>query len=101
MRATLHNLAARWQDKLPAIANLKRKNSQMTKLNRLFASTLLIASMSAVAIADGGNTQGPSIYSDGSTVAVPEADRTEQSSQILDALKTAESVAIWFLTEVL
>ena len=72
----------------------------MTKMNRLFAVCLLIASMSAVAIADGGSTQGPSIYSDSSTVASPEANSTEDSSPVLDALKTAESVSIWLLTEV-
>lgn len=72
----------------------------MTKLNRFFASCLLIASMSVVAIADGGSTQGPSIYSDSTTAAAPEPNTTEDSSQILDALKTAESVTIWLLMEV-
>jgi hypothetical protein len=72
----------------------------MTKVNRFFAVCLLIASMSAVAIADGGSTQGPSTYTDGSTVTIPEPKPTEESSRILDALKTAESVSTWLLTEV-
>lgn len=72
----------------------------MTKLNRFFAVCLLIVSMSVVAIADGGSTQGPYIYSDETTVAAPEANSTENSSPVLDALKTAESVTTWLLTEV-
>ena len=72
----------------------------MTKINRFFAVCLLIASMSAVAIADGGSTQGPSIYSDGSIVADPQPDTTGEPSPISEALKTAESVSIWLLTEV-
>lgn len=81
----------------------------MTKLNRLFAVCLLITSMSAVAIADGGSTQGPWIYGDTQgprvygdepKVAGAPASTTEGSSPILDALKTAESVSIWLLTEI-
>lgn len=33
----------------------------MTKLAQFFATTLLILSISAVTLADGGNTQGPTI----------------------------------------
>lgn len=69
----------------------------MTKMNRFFASVVLIASLSTIGLADGGATQGPSIYSDPPTVA-PES--MEESSQLLDALKTAESVTVWLLTEV-
>ncbi len=72
----------------------------MTKINRFFAVCLLIASMSAVAIADGGSTQGPSIYSDATPVAQPDSNTTDESSALLDALKTAESVSVWLLTEV-
>ena len=72
----------------------------MTKINRFFAVCLLIASVSAVAIADGGSTQGPSIYADGSTVVDPKANTTGEASPISEALKTAESVSIWLLTEV-
>lgn len=72
----------------------------MTKINRFFAVCLLITSMSAVAIADGGSTQGPSIHEDESPVAGSPANSTKDSSPILDALKTAESVSIWWLTEV-
>lgn len=71
----------------------------MTKINRFFAVCLLIGSMSAVAIADGGSTQGPSIYTDEPPATAPEAKSTEDSSPILDALKTAESVSIWLLAE--
>jgi hypothetical protein len=99
MRATLHNLDGCWQDKSPTIANTK-KEKEMTKINRFFAVSLLMASMSAVAIADGGSTQGPSIYSDEPQVADTQANSTEDSSPILDALKTAESVSNWLLTEV-
>lgn len=73
----------------------------MSKLNRFFASCLLIVSLSAVALADGGETQGPSIYSD--PPAVPAGQNpgsTGNSSTISDALKTAESVAVWLLTEI-
>jgi hypothetical protein len=56
--------------------------------------------MSAVAIADGGSTQGPFIYEDEAPVAVSPAKTTEGPSPILDALKTAESVSIWLLTEI-
>ncbi|HEY6046085.1 MAG TPA: hypothetical protein VIU65_05735 [Pyrinomonadaceae bacterium] len=72
----------------------------MTKINRFFAVCLLIASMSAVAIADGGSTQGPSICADAPTVTGPEVKSTEEPSPVLDALKTAESVSIWLLAEV-
>ena len=73
----------------------------MTKLNRFFASCLLIASISAVAIADGGSTQGPSIYSEPPpATGSSDASTEDASSPALDALKTAESVAIWLLTEV-
>lgn len=72
----------------------------MLKLNRFFASCLLIVS-SFVAVANGGETQGPNIYWDATTTAVgQDADSTESSSTISDALKTAESVTIWLLTEV-
>jgi hypothetical protein len=72
----------------------------MTKINRFFSVCLLITSISAVAIADGGSTQGPSIYTDESSVPGEPAKSTEDSSPILDALKTAESVSTWLLTEV-
>jgi hypothetical protein len=71
----------------------------MTRINRLFAVCLLITSMSAVALADGGSTQGPSIYTDESQAAGSKANTPEDSSPILDALKTAESVSTWLLTE--
>jgi hypothetical protein len=35
----------------------------MSKLARFFAITLLVLSMSVVALAEGGNTQGPTITS--------------------------------------
>ena len=35
----------------------------MPKLARVLATTLLVLSMSAVTLADGGNTQGPTITS--------------------------------------
>ena len=35
----------------------------MSKLARVFATTLLILSMSGVTLAEGGNTQGPNITS--------------------------------------
>jgi hypothetical protein len=73
----------------------------MTKLTRFFASLLLIVSISAVAIADGGSTQGPSIYSEPPPATAPDAVSAEDpSSSVLDALKTAESVAVWLITEV-
>lgn len=73
----------------------------MSKLNRFFASFLLIVSLSVVAIADGGETQGPSINSDSTTTTTGQVvDSTENTSTILDALKVAESITIWVLTEV-
>jgi hypothetical protein len=72
----------------------------MTKINRFFAVCLLITSMSAVAMADGGSTQGPSIYTDEPQAAGSQSNSPEDSSPILDALKTAESVSTWLLTEV-
>jgi hypothetical protein len=41
----------------------------MPKLARFFATTLLILSMSFAALAEGGNTQGPSITSTSPTSA--------------------------------
>ena len=74
----------------------------MSKLNRFFASFLLIVSFSVVAFADGGETQGPHICSDPTPppAAGQGAATTENSSTISDALKMAESVTIWLLTEV-
>jgi hypothetical protein len=76
----------------------------MSKLNRFFASFLLIISLSVVAFADGGETQGPSItYSDEPGVTTPQSDptTTENTSTVLDALKATESVTVWWLTEVI
>jgi hypothetical protein len=73
----------------------------MSKLNRFFASFLLIVSLSVVAFAEGGETQGPHICSDPTPPPAGQvADSTENSSNISDALKTAESVTIWLLTEI-
>jgi hypothetical protein len=53
----------------------------MTKLARFLATTLLVLSMSAVTLADGGNTQGPSITSpipppvEGSTAPTPSPEQ--------------------------
>jgi hypothetical protein len=98
MRATLHNLDGRFKTNCGDPTVNKGKNI-MSKLNRFFASCLLIMSLSAVAFA--GETQGPNVYWDATTTAVSEdLDATESSSTISDALKTAESVTVWLLTEV-
>jgi hypothetical protein len=75
----------------------------MSKLNRFFASFLLIISLSVVAFADGGETQGPGICSDEPPVTTQQTDptTTENTSPVLDALKAAESVTVWWLTEVI
>lgn len=53
---------------LPTFGNAGKKNcgdadplekKKMTKLTRFFAISLLVLSMSAVTLADGGETQGP------------------------------------------
>lgn len=71
----------------------------MSKVNRLFASFLLIVSLSVVGFA--GETQGPSVYSQPTPPPTSQGvGSTGNSSTISDALRTAESVAIWLLTEV-
>ena len=58
----------------------------MPKVARFLATTLLVLSMSAVTLADGGNTQGPSITSqlpppvEGSTA--PTAPSPEQGTSV-------------------
>jgi hypothetical protein len=77
----------------------------MTKLNRFFASCLLIVSLSVVAMAEGGDTQGPSILvtppatgqETGLTQAIPSEPT---SSEGFDALNTAEAITLWLLSEI-
>ena len=77
----------------------------MSKLNRFFASFLLIISLSVVAFADGGETQGPGICSYEPPVTIQQTDPTttdtKDTSPVLDALKAAESATVWWLTEVI
>ncbi len=73
----------------------------MSKLNRFFASCLLIISLSVVALADGGETQGPTICTESTTAAAPEANQTPDNSfPILDALRSGDAI-VWLLTEIL
>ncbi|HKP39335.1 MAG TPA: hypothetical protein VJT71_20930 [Pyrinomonadaceae bacterium] len=78
----------------------------MSKLNRFFASCLLIAAMSTVSLAEGGDTQGPSNPAppppppQGQTFQ-NELNYTEtESSGSLDALETAEAIGLWLLSEI-
>ena len=77
----------------------------MTKLNRFFASCLLIVSLSVVAMAEGGDTQGPSkLVASPATeqeTALTQANPSETTaSEGLDALDTAEAIAFWLLSEI-
>ena len=75
----------------------------MTKAKNFVASCLLIVSMSAVAFADGGETQGPANpLTTPPPVVQPVVAPTEtESSQTFDALKTAEAITVWLLTAIL
>jgi len=76
----------------------------MSKLNRFFASFLLIGAMSAVSLADGGDTQGPShpiTTPTGQETVLTQPEPTENATtESLDALQTAETIAVWLLTEI-
>ena len=70
----------------------------MKKLKTLLASLVLISFTSAITLADGGETQGPS-YPAPPPPAVPQSTSSEiSSSPTLDVLVAAETVAAWLLT---
>jgi len=77
----------------------------MSKLSRFFASFLLIGAMSAISLADGGDTQGPShpitTPPPGQETVLTQPEPTENATtESLDALQTAETIAVWLLTEI-
>ena len=75
----------------------------MTKLNRFFATCLLIVSLSVVAMAEGGDTQGPSKLVPNTEQETPftQPNPSEPTpSEGLDALNTTEAITLWLLSEI-
>ena len=66
----------------------------MSKLARFFATSVLLVSLSAVALADGGETQGPNL--------APPAPHTESSEGLPGTLASspAQASSIEIATEV-
>lgn len=73
----------------------------MTKLTRFFATCILVVSISAVAWADGGTTQGPNIAAppppveECATVCPENVTFTPQQPSSVETLTLADMFIIW------
>ena len=77
----------------------------MTRLRRLFAISILIVSLTGIALADGGETQGPPAPTPecGTDCSGIEASMQMQTAQdsTVDIVTTADMLAAWFAQMIL